>query len=541
MWTLIAVALSALLWLVVVTVGPGMEGAPEAFGMSMLRLAAMSLSALAVAQLLQRLLRYALLSKKSDASSARSDLLRSVMNATVYLVVGVLFLRFGLGQDVTSVLATSALVTVIMGLALQPTLGHLFSGLSIEIERPLRVGDYVRHNELEGRVVALSWRTVSLETERGTTLIIPNAEFTSRSVEIIRASKPSRHQIVFFMGGDCPPNQVITLALAVLRSDLAGVVQTPSPSVVILGMDPVTGALRFGARFFTLQYLDRASVASLFMERLWYSLHRAGMALPQYPVLEWQAEEGGAQRLMKTPAAPRPHPNEQLLNLAMAQMAPVPAELRTSLLAHGRIVLYGPGECCGRGMAGFVLQGRLIEDRAPDAEQRARDLATLRAQVASTAATEAVRMDAKSLDLFVNKSARAIGPLAHSLCLRIAAWTDDLGLAHALLAESIHDDNRRNAFMADVPAQRMTRLDSGAWFGVPRMLELEEASHTCAAVQECAVFVVSEAALRQVLVAATQADANAFAAYLQGHAVGCKALSGAQLKAWTRAPHTAAA
>ena len=173
MWTLIVMALAALLWLVVITVGQGAESLSDEFSLTATRLVAMGITALAVAQLLQRLLSYTLLSKKPERGPASSDLVRSVLNATLYLVVGVLFLRYGLGQDVTSVLATSAIVTVIMGLALQPTLGHLFSGVSIEIERPFRVGDFVRRDDLEGRVISLSWRSVSIETDRGTTIVIP--------------------------------------------------------------------------------------------------------------------------------------------------------------------------------------------------------------------------------------------------------------------------------------------------------------------------------------------------------------------------------
>ena len=297
MWTLIAMALAALAWLVVFTMGHAGDAGADELTLHAVRLAATGLTALTVAQLLQRLLSYCLLGKKAAGAKASSDLARSVMNATLYLVVGVLFLRYGLGQDVTSVLATSALVTVILGMALQPTLGHLFSGVSIEIERPLRVGDFVRRDELEGQVVSLSWRSVSLLTDRGTTLVMPNAEFTSRSVEIIRASQPSRHQAVFHMASDCSPSRVINVALQVLRSDLPGVARTPAPSVFILGADPMTGTLRFAARFFTLNFLDRSRIASLFMERLWFALSREGLALPSRPAFDWPGDDAGARAL----------------------------------------------------------------------------------------------------------------------------------------------------------------------------------------------------------------------------------------------------
>ena len=560
MWTLIVMALAALLWLVVVTLGYGAESIADEFSMTAIRLVAMGLTALAVAQLLQRFLSYVLLSKKPERGPASSDLVRSVMNATLYLIVGVLFLRYGLGQDVTSVLATSAIVTVIMGLALQPTLGHLFSGVSIEIERPFRIGDFVRRDDLEGRVTSLSWRSVSIETDRGTKIVIPNAEFTGRSVEIIRASQPSRHQIVFHMASDCSPNRVIRLAMDVLRSDLSGVVQTPAPSVVILGVDPLTGTLRFGARFFTPNFLDRTGIASLFMERLWFSLSRAGLSLPQRLVMDGFSEEsaGNVLSMPKNSRNPssgagidavsynpahfmpmRSRPTSQglessqnLQRLVAAVMAGVPIHFREELRAQGHVELYGPHERCRRGLVGFVVQGRLIEDRLPEPDQRAQALTDLRAQVASTATTGTVRMDSESFDLFVRRGALAIGPLAHTLCQRIALCTDDLSLAHEMLADSITDTERRKSFMAQSPAQPKTRIDDGSWFGWSGLLELDEDSHVSCAGQECAVFVWADEPLRQLLGRATERDLQVFTEFLQTQAVGCQALSVEHVTRW---------
>lgn len=532
MWTLITLAVGALLWLIVFTVGQGTESSPDATSFHVVRIAAMSLTALALAQLLQQVLSYLFLSKKSSGGAGKSDLIRSVMNGAVYLVAGLLFMRFGLGQDVTSLLATSALFTAILGLAIQPILGHLFSGILIEIERPFRLGDYVRLNSLEGRVVSLSWRSVALETDRNTTLLLPNSEFTSRAVEVIRANKPSSHNITFYMAGHAQPSQVIAVAMGVLRSGLTGIAQSPPPSVIILGTDQVTGAIRYSARFHTTLFLDRSITASLFMERFWYSLHRAGMAMPQHIVLDWANEGLAVLPSLQAQAPMKNSHQDRLRNLATTQLAGVPADVRTALLRHGRLEMFGPQENCGPGLAGLVLSGRLIEDRAPPPEQRTRDLAILRAQVGSAASTESMLMDSQSFDLFVHRSALAIGPLAHPLCLRIAGFTDDFGLAHVLLAESIPDETKRKHFMADIPAERMTRLVAGSWFGLPRLFGLEETAYNCKTAQESALLVFSAITLRKALQAATESELHAFASYLQTRARGCETISESTLSNW---------
>ena len=564
MWTLIAMALAALAWLVVFTMGHAGDAGADELTLHAVRLAATGLTALTVAQLLQRLLSYCLLGKKAAGAKASSDLARSVMNATLYLVVGVLFLRYGLGQDVTSVLATSALVTVILGMALQPTLGHLFSGVSIEIERPLRVGDFVRRDELEGQVVSLSWRSVSLLTDRGTTLVMPNAEFTSRSVEIIRASQPSRHQAVFHMASDCSPSRVINVALQVLRSDLPGVARTPAPSVFILGADPMTGTLRFAARFFTLNFLDRSRIASLFMERLWFALSREGLALPSRPAFDWPGDDAGARALPRpegergahgadaaTPldGGPRAWPrsvgpamqgcarSESLHELVAEVLAALPVELRARLLEHGRLQRYGPDERCARALAGVVVQGRLVEDRLPEPGQRARDLAALRERVAANpvAGADTPLMPPESFDRFLGLGALAIGPLAHSLCPRIAACTDDVSLAHEVLAESIADGERRQAFLSQAGTRPTTRIGAGAWFGWPALLGLEDDEPVCRAARECAVFVWDADALRGILLRASASDLQSLAELLQARAAGTAELSAERLRAWADA------
>ncbi len=566
MWTLIAMALAALLWLVVFTVGHAGDSGSDGMIMQAVRLVAMGLTALTAAQLLQRLLSYCLLGNKSEGGTASSDLLRAVMNASLYLVVGVIFLRYGLGQDVTSVLATSALVTVILGLALQPTLGHLFSGVSIEIERPLRVGDYVRRDDLEGQVISLSWRSVSLLTDRGTTQVMPNAEFTSRSVEIIRASQPSRHQVVFHMASDSSPSRVMGIALQVLRSNLLGVSRTPAPSVVILGADPMTGTLRFAARFFTLNFLDRSRIASLFMERLWFALLREGLSMPSRSALDWTAEDTVGQALPRqsgdhggprvNAALPRhagagasalpllfgqalgvsAHEGQMRADALQALVA-LPVDLRTQLLDHGRVQLYGPDERCTRGLVGVVIQGRLTEDRPPQPDERVKDLSRLRARVSaiSAAGVDAPLMAPESFDLFLSRSALAVGPLAHSLCPRIAGCTDDVSLAYEVLAESIDDGARRLTFLLHSRALPTTRIAAGSWFGWRALVELEDDAYTCRAAQECAVFVWGADTLRQILIRASTTDLESLAALLQGRDPGVRGVTGERLSAWASA------
>jgi len=132
----------------------------------------------------------------------------------------------------------------------------------------------------------------------------------------------------------------------------------------------------------------------------------------------------------------------------------------------------------------------------------------------------------------VHRGALAIGPLAHSLCLRIAAYTDDLSLAHEVFADAIHNSERKKAFMEQMPPQSKIRLEACAWFGWSSMLGLEDPAHRCRAVEECTVFVWTEAEVRHLLAQSSPPDLQAFTQFLQRYSPACEELPSTHLQAW---------
>src|SRR5215218_8898004 len=71
-------------------------------------------------------------------------------------------------------LTTSAVGAVVVGFALQDTLGNAFAGLAIQSERPFNVGHWIRVGEFEGRVAEITWRATKLRTKSGNFIIVPN-------------------------------------------------------------------------------------------------------------------------------------------------------------------------------------------------------------------------------------------------------------------------------------------------------------------------------------------------------------------------------
>ncbi|PZP28719.1 MAG: hypothetical protein DI603_18750 [Roseateles depolymerans] len=509
MWTLIIVALAALSWLLQVSLG-GEAGLPDWLPAQALRQLATGLTVLAGVQLLHRLLSHGL---RHAGGSASSDLLQALLRVLLYLVASLLYLRLGLGLDITSVLATSALFSVIVGLALQPTLGHLFAGISLEIERPLRVGDCIRREQLEGEVVSLSWRSVSVRTPRGSIIVLPNADFTSRALEVVPRGQPFRHELGFSISSRHPPGQIIRCALRVLHSGLPGICHTPAPSVLLADNDARSASLRFTARFFTQDFLNRHAQGSQFLERLWYALAREGVALPEPPALWNQALDEAELPTGDEPpftgslgiAARGPAPLHPEPAVLARGLAPLPAPAGPALLRHARALRYARAEPCDTPGLALVLHGSLREQQSPaQAEAALQRLLLMLGQPPQAGEPRRRLLSHPHGQALLQAGRLALGPLAEQLVGRIAALTDDAWLAAQALAALAGQPELLEQLRTDLPAVSTRLCGPGDW----TVLRTADPVAGCVAEQDCGLLLWDAAALARVRAELTpQADA----------------------------------
>ena len=103
-----------------------------------------------------------------------SAIVRDVGSVLVYFFIILLVLRFTLDINLASLVATSAVLTAIVGLALQDVLGSVISGLVLELEDPFGPEDWVRVGAFEGQVVETGWRTTRIRTRVNEVVTLPN-------------------------------------------------------------------------------------------------------------------------------------------------------------------------------------------------------------------------------------------------------------------------------------------------------------------------------------------------------------------------------
>lgn len=215
---------------------------------------------------------------------------RDVADFVLYVLVTIPILKFQLKIDVTTLLGTSAVLSLVLGFALQDTLGNLFSGLSLQLEAPYDVGDFIRVGEKEGRVVQVAWRSTRIETLRKEQITIPNSLIAKEHVtNFSRGGQPMAIDVEFGASYAAPPNTVKAQVLESLR-ETSLVLKEPTPWVGVLNFGD--SAITYHLRFFIADFGKVPEVRDEILARLWYRFGRQGIDIP-FPqrVLHLRTEE----------------------------------------------------------------------------------------------------------------------------------------------------------------------------------------------------------------------------------------------------------
>jgi small-conductance mechanosensitive channel/CRP-like cAMP-binding protein len=191
------------------------------------------------------------------------------------------------GVHLSGIIATSAVVTVVLGLSLQATLGNVLGGITLQLDDSIHIGDWVQlANGQQGRVTAIRWRHTMVETRNWDTIIVPNSALLGETITILgqRQDQPVQHRMWVYFNVDFrySPEEVIH----VVEDGLSG---TPIPNV---GQFPPPNCIcydfaRQGAdsfAFYAVRYwlTDLAAddpTSSAVRIRIYVALKRAGIPL----------------------------------------------------------------------------------------------------------------------------------------------------------------------------------------------------------------------------------------------------------------------
>jgi small-conductance mechanosensitive channel/CRP-like cAMP-binding protein len=265
-------------------------------------------------------------------------------------------------------LATSAVGAVVVGFALQDTLGNFFAGLAIQVEKPFRVGHWIRVGSHEGQVQEVTWRATKLLTTDGQFLILPNSYISKEPIlNFSEPVVPTRIDIDVGTSYSTPPNEVrAAIRRALANAPLVMTSRAPQIELNAFGASSLDFKVRFWIEDYGTELLARDQVRT----QIWYEFRRSNIEIPWPIQIEYSREE--------EPLRTEAHVESAAGLLSSVDLfAPLSAEARLSLSRAASEHLFGEGEAIVRqgesGASMFViLHGRVRVVLEPSGQQVAR-------------------------------------------------------------------------------------------------------------------------------------------------------------------------
>jgi small-conductance mechanosensitive channel len=117
-------------------------------------------------------------------TAIESKLMFDVLAGSIYVCASLAMMGFVFRWPLQGLLATSGIVAIVLGLALQSTLGDLFSGISLTIEKPYWLGDQILlEGEVEGEVIEVNWRSTHLKNRANDVVVVPNSAIAKMRIQ----------------------------------------------------------------------------------------------------------------------------------------------------------------------------------------------------------------------------------------------------------------------------------------------------------------------------------------------------------------------
>lgn len=211
-----------------------------------------------------------------DARSRQARLFSDLLAGGIYITAALIILNSVLDLPIKGVLATSGVIAIVLGLALQSTLADVFSGIAFSLEQPFHVGDRITiADHAEGIVVEMNWRSIRVQTDGEDVATIPNS-IVARS-QIINRSVPTERRAVSLEIPTLSSARSEHLMELVRQAILLcpAIMVDPAPNVVIKHIGTRTTTL--GVNFFVARTSDLTPAKSQLLRQVRRLFRHAGI------------------------------------------------------------------------------------------------------------------------------------------------------------------------------------------------------------------------------------------------------------------------
>jgi small-conductance mechanosensitive channel/CRP-like cAMP-binding protein len=204
-------------------------------------------------------------------------LIRNIFTLLAFTILFVLiFNRIYQEINLGGLITTSAIFGVIIGLALQDTLGNFFAGISLHADRPFQVGDVivVTSTKLTGVVESITWRAIKIRTFQNHIVLVSNSLAAREAIEVSPRDNLNA-RLVFFstIYNDSPAKTIHIVRESVRDADNVSDKITPIVRIRQLGDSSVDWEIKYWLD----DYARYNDTDALVRQRVWYALRRSGL------------------------------------------------------------------------------------------------------------------------------------------------------------------------------------------------------------------------------------------------------------------------
>lgn len=205
-------------------------------------------------------------------------LIQDIVVGIIYLSAFLSVVAYVFRAPVGTLIATSGVFAVILGLALQSTLADVFSGIALNLSKAYEVGDWiVLHDGIEGRVVETNWRATHLLNSSNDLVVLPNSGLAK--AQLTNLSSPNRShgvKLTIRLAPTSVPSAISDVLRTALLSSNA-ITPTPSPSVDIKSLD--AQAIEYELSFRVRDFSTSAAAKHEVYDLIYRHVRAAGLAL----------------------------------------------------------------------------------------------------------------------------------------------------------------------------------------------------------------------------------------------------------------------
>ena len=211
-------------------------------------------------------------------------LIKFLVSFIIYCLALFGIIAFVFEQPTTSLFASGGLLAFIFGLAQQTSLGNIFSGIALSVERSFRVGDWVKIGDFEdGKVVDINWRTTKIQTGNEYIISIPNNVVSTS--DIYNFSYPDNQywlQFNLLLDPKYDPRMIEQIIIEAIFSVEKNIVKDAKPYILLeetTGKAINTLVANYAVFFKTENYLYKAAVLRNVWQHIWSHLSQAGIII----------------------------------------------------------------------------------------------------------------------------------------------------------------------------------------------------------------------------------------------------------------------